>query len=419
MVTSLLAPDPFLFSRIDLNTYLQDRLGTARSLVKGWDPDALLRTPDQDAIDRVIRQYELETPVLYRADIRAFPAEDSYVEGPDGFGDTVRHLVAVRRYTVPFSGDGEIFAYRATTYSHNPPRGVVKSGPDGGGELQFSLHVPPGAQPTPQQIREAVHAQIDKYDRHLDWARHDVDTFNRELTQIADSVTRRKAEILQERDLEAAVGFPVRRREDADRYAVPIRRKAIVPKSTATAAGRQPFVPEPVLAAQDYEEAIRVLISSRNALERTPSMTSTLSEELIRDLLLVGLNTQFQGAAAGELFNGAGKTDILIRDKDRNIFIAECKIWKGPKTIADALGQLLDYLVWRDTKAALLLFIRGGNATEIIDKSLVAIEAHPNYKRTVRRNLGGDRSDFVIHAKDDPVRDIQLAFLPFVLGVKS
>jgi hypothetical protein len=102
-----------------------------------------------------------------------------------------------------------------------------------------------------------------------------------------------------------------------------------------------------------------------------------------------------------------------------NIFVAECKIWKGPKTIGDALSQLLGYLVWRDTKAALLLFIRGGNATEIIEKSLAAIESHPNFKRTTRRDtVDGERSDFVIHAKDDPARDIQLAFLPFVLSPK-
>jgi hypothetical protein len=178
-------PDPFQFSREDLNIYLQNRLSTARSLIEGWDPDALLQTPDQDAIDRVIRQYELETPVLRRVDIGALSAADSYVEGPDGFGAMVRHFVVVRRYTVPFTGHGEIFAYRATTHSYNPPRGVVTSGSDGGGELQFSLQVPRGDQPTPKQIREAVHAEIDKYDRHLVWARHDVDNFNRELAAIA------------------------------------------------------------------------------------------------------------------------------------------------------------------------------------------------------------------------------------------
>ena len=38
------------------------------------------------------------------------------------------------------------------------------------------------------------------------------------------------------------------------------------------------------------------------------------------------LNAQFEGKAAGEVFNGQGKTDILIREGGRNAFIAECKV---------------------------------------------------------------------------------------------
>ncbi|HVB46134.1 MAG TPA: DNA-processing protein DprA, partial [Streptosporangiaceae bacterium] len=115
-------------------------------------------------------------------------------------------------------------------------------------------------------------------------------------------------------------------------------------------AASGPYQPEPVLPEAQYEQALTVLRNARNALERTPSMTASLDEEKIRDLLLVFLNAQFEGAAAGEVFNAAGKTDILIRVEDRNVFIAECKIWKGPKTIPDALTQLLGYLAWRDTK---------------------------------------------------------------------
>lgn len=72
-----------------------------------------------------------------------------------------------------------------------------------------------------------------------------------------------------------------------------------------------------------------MLLGSRNALERSPSMTRTLNVETIRDLLLVSLNANFEGKAGAEMFNGAGKTDILVREGDRNIFIGECKIWRG------------------------------------------------------------------------------------------
>jgi len=41
------------------------------------------------------------------------------------------------------------------------------------------------------------------------------------------------------------------------------------------------------------------------------------------------LNTHYEGGATGETFNAAGKTDILIRVEDRNVFIGECKWWSG------------------------------------------------------------------------------------------
>jgi hypothetical protein len=112
------------------------------------------------------------------------------------------------------------------------------------------------------------------------------------------------------------------------------------------------------------------------------------------------------------VFNGYGKTDILIRVEDRNIFIGECKVWKGPKTMDDALGQLFGYLVWRDTKAAILLFIRTANATDSIRKAVAKIEGHPNYKRPGPPPADGEHA-FVMRAQDDPEREIHLALIPF------
>lgn len=127
-----------------------------------------------------------------------------------------------------------------------------------------------------------------------------------------------------------------------------------------------------MLPDAQYEQALAVLRNARNALERSPSMTVNLNEERIRELLLMSLNAQFEGAAAGEVFNAAGKTDILIRAEDRNMFIAECKI-------------------------------------------ITEIENHPNNKRTVATSQDGERYNFVLHANGDPNREIRLAFLPFAL----
>ncbi|MGW0651329.1 hypothetical protein ACWD4T_21365 [Streptomyces umbrinus] len=150
-------------------------------------------------------------------------------------------------------------------------------------------------------------------------------------------------------------------------------------------------------------------------LERNPTTVAKLGEEDIRNQILIGLNATFEGQAAGEVFNGNGKTDILVREGGRNIFIAECKIWSGPKAVTEALDeQLLRYLVWRDTKAAFLLFIKEGNPSEIIRKAADRIREHPQCKRLLSSEEN-ERHDFEFKATNDSSREIRLAFIPFVL----
>jgi hypothetical protein len=129
--------------------------------------------------------------------------------------------------------------------------------------------------------------------------------------------------------------------------------------------------------------------------------------------MLVALNSQFEGLAGGEVFNGSGKTDILLRVDDRNAFIAELKIWRGPKSLDDAIDQLLSYLVWRDTKAALIVFIEVKDASKTIETARRTIVGHP---RCLRELTGAppDRFDYAMSSGDEG-REIHLAFLPFVV----
>ena len=101
------------------------------------------------------------------------------------------------------------------------------------------------------------------------------------------------------------------------------------------------------------------------AMERTPSVASGKDEEELRDQILVQLNGTFEGGATGETFVQKGKTDILVKDGERHIFVGECKWWSGAKACGDAIDQLLSYLPWRDEKAALILFIDRKDASAV------------------------------------------------------
>ena len=85
--------------------------------------------------------------------------------------------------------------------------------------------------------------------------------------------------------------------------------------------------------------------------------------------------------STGETFNCHGKTDILIRVKGKNIFIAECKIWRGEKGFLETIDQLLGYTSWRDTKTAILIFNKNQDFSSVLAKIRSTAKTHTCYKR--------------------------------------
>ncbi len=377
--------------------------------LQNWNPDELLNTPVDDVVEYLVDEGSVRCPQLRVGDAYQLDSEEVDQEFED-FGRRLTRRVVRLVLVVPFDGDKDVFTLRADMFSMAPPQVLQLQD----GEVHLAIDNPPK---DPAAIRAGFNGQVDAIEKCLAWSQQQIDAHNQYLRdQVPGMVARRREELLATRNLLAEIGFPIRRRADADRFAVPVTRKTVRPQHRQPPSGvRAPFKPEPVMQDQDYQDALRVLRNQRNALERTPSVAGKLSDEEIRDVLLMGLNSQFEGAAGGELFNGEGKTDILVRVDDRNIFIGECKVWSGPKTMDDALGQLFRYLVWRDTKAAILLFIRNKDVTAVIEKAIAKIEGHPNYKRSSPLQHGDDEFEFTMHAQDDPNREIRLALLPFAL----
>ena len=151
-------------------------------------------------------------------------------------------------------------------------------------------------------------------------------------------------------------------------------------------------------------------------MERSPVAFGSMREEDLRQHFLVQLNGQYEGQATGETFNFEGKTDILGKSEGRNVFIAECKFWNGPKVLGDTVDQLLGYTSWRDTKTAVLLFNRKRALSTVLDKIAPTVAAHPNY---VRELEFGDETSFrfVMKHRDDADRHLTMTVLVFELPV--
>src|SRR5687767_3238803 len=117
-----------------------------------------------------------------------------------------------------------------------------------------------------------------------------------------------------------------RRAGVAPTYSVPVQRqKPRIERPKPVPVGK----PEPTLSVKDYESVLSIAGNMVAVMERSPKAFESMGEEDIRQHFLVQLNGQYEGQATGETFNSEGKTDILIRVEGRNVFIAECKFWKG------------------------------------------------------------------------------------------
>lgn len=340
--------------------------------------------PVLDRESAYVGQSEAEIDVSHRADY--FVGEDS----PTVTGTRVA-------LTVPFEGQTDFVRVRPTTFSMNPPRAEIQ-----GKTIRIAVA---DTKLTPERIKTEFDQCLDKIEGNLANLRKTVEPFNDSLRSTARQIlVKRKEKLLADQNLVADLGYNLKPRSgESATYAAPqIKRKI---KPTLPPVSKKAFKPEPALSSEDYEHILKVLSNMTQVMERSPSTFATIGEEALRDHFLVQLNGQYEGQATGETFNGAGKTDILIRVDGKNIFIGECKFWGGSKKLTETLDQLLGYSCWRDTKVALMIFNRRKNLSTVLTAIEPTLEKHPNYKRTVAIE-GETNFRFILAHKDDSAREM-------------
>ena len=200
-----------------------------------------------------------------------------------------------------------------------------------------------------------------------------------------------KASYLQENSFFASIN--VTPNSDAPKtYSVPtVERRPAIQKPTATAKS---FTIEPTVDDKAYGDIIDCLTRVGLSIERKPSLYVNKDEEALRDLFLLQLELAFDGGTAtGETFNRSGKTDILLKNTDgTNLFVGECKVWKGQKHYIESLSQLLSYLSWDDSKTALMVFVKDVTLSSVIQTVKQVTLTHPSAVK-----LTDIRSDRFLH----------------------
>ena len=399
-----------LFNNVDWFSVEQNQKQKLTEEIANIESNRLLNTSVDDLCDFFENKYRVDVPILREDEVVA-DQHETKIDVSDDYG---RHITdrsqpfyisgTAIEITITFDGEAEVFKIQPSTFTSSPPRGTIQGN-------SLILHIE-GTDLNPEHVRGEIDRTISEIRSYLDNLRNNAKGLNSQLPQIArNAIERRRKKLLADQNLVSALGFPLKEREDTPQtYIAPEVRRKIAP--TMPPASTVPFKPEPALSDFDYDHILNVIQNMAQVMERSPSAFRSMNEESLRSHFLVQLNGHYEGQATGETFNYDGKTDILIRTEGRNIFIAECKYWDGPKKLIDTIDQLLGYSSWRDTKVAVIIFNQRKNFSKVLEAIPITVKEHLSYKR----GLGQESETifrYVFSHRDDPNRELILTVMAF------
>ena len=205
---------------------------------------------------------------------------------------------------------------------------------------------------------------------------------------IRQALEKRKGVVSKKHNFMEEIGLKVNPKSDNYLIPNPVKKRKIPkPVSEMTRTTKKELIP--VLQEKIYQDIIQVIYNVGRAIERKPSLYKGKQEEDLRDVFLLFMETRYESTSGvGEAFNKKGKTDILLKyaEDGTNLFVAECKFWKGQKSFLKAIDQLLSYLTHRDSKTALMIFVDQKELTSVIETAKKEIQSHSNFSKHIRDN---------------------------------
>lgn len=313
---------------------------------------------------------------------------------------------------IPFEGNPMLWRIRASTFSMSGfPQIEIRNN-----EIIFTVTFPDDSA-APDRLRADIERHIKSLADAVGYLKSDVEKHNTSAPNTIQQALEQKRNLAQSAvGAVVALGIPIKKRATEPTFTIPTKRRERPTKRPSVATGK--YEPEPILDEKEYQHILEILKSMSLVIERSPSSFAHLDEEAIRDHFLLLLNGHYEGSATGETFNASGKTDILIRIENRNVFIAECKFWRGPKVFNEAIDQLLSYLTWRDSKCALLVFNRTKDSTVVRQKMHEIMASRSEHRKTVSHQPEGD-SRYVLVKESDPGREITVTTQLYDVPIKE
>jgi hypothetical protein len=229
---------------------------------------------------------------------------------------------------------------------------------------------------------------------------------NREFKKV-------KEKFLKENDFFAAINISTNKDTESI-FSVPTIKKVDIPQPKVNK--NKEFASIPTMSQAMYADILKVVYDAGKSMEKKPTLYIDKDEEGLRDQFLFILETRYEGiTATGETFNKKGKTDIILKYSadNTNLFVAECKFWKGASEFHQAINQLFDrYLTWRDSKVALIFFVQNRDFTKVLDNVNAESIKH-NYFRKSNGKNGESSFSYLFKLPNDEDKVVYLEVILF------
>lgn len=394
-----------IFHEAELGELLEGQRMALQREVLAEDSNRLLNANETAYTEYLIGRYRIE-PLAFDWDGVYMTEREEIIPArrsrADAFGHTRDSLRQVITYHISFRGDKELLRRK--------PLGIELIVPEVRVEPQTVALDIVNWDDNLDQIKHDAHMYIDAIKSPASRLADEVEGFNAGLEEFARKcVQGRKAVLLKQASIVAALGVPVRKAGQVPAtFAVPVAPRKLIIKPSAPSTG---YIPHPTLDDSVYQEMLRIVHEAGVEMERHPSIYGGKDEEALRDYFIMALSPHFE-SATGETFNKTGKTDILIRHEKCNVFVAECKFWKGMAAFNETIEQLMGYLTWRDSKAAVICFVRNKELQPVLQQIESETPKHPCFVKYNGTKVESWFS-YEFHLKDDQTRGVQVAVLCF------
>lgn len=273
----------------------------------------------------------------------------------------------------PYTGDKKLFSCKASVFSLGVyPQIELK---DGCVEIIIEKTLVETKQNNSvAQIFSQATSAIKEIKSGIEYANSNVNAYNADLrNHLRNELEQKKANVQSLFDIAKELEVPLEKK-DYSKKQVTVNRR-IIP--IAHSYKKEDYY---CISEDAYKDILETLKQVVSIYERTPASYKGMHEEDLRNTLLAILNVTFKGGANGEVFRKKGKTDICIEQDNRAAFVAECKMWTGPKAIGEAIKQLDSYLTWIDRKTALIFFVKNKEFLPIIEKAFTTLKTIENMK---------------------------------------